>query len=120
MNRRDALSVLGWAAAAAAAQGQSGGMTYRTLGKTGEKVSAIGLGGSHIGAPKDPADGIRIVRSAIDRGITFLDNCWDYREGECERRMGLALRDGYRQKCFLMTKFDGRTREATARQIDES
>ena len=120
MKRRDALSTLGWAAAAAAVQGQSNGMIYRTLGKTGEKVSAIGLGGSHIGAPKDPAEGIRIIRSAVDRGITFLDNCWDYREGECERRMGLALRDGYRRKCFLMTKFDGRTREAAARQIEES
>lgn len=95
-------------------------MIYRTLGITGERVSAIGLGGHHIGRPKDPADGIRIIRTAIDRGITFMDNSWDYHEGESERRMGFALRDGYRQKVFLMTKFDGRTREATARQIGES
>src|SRR5437667_10722386 len=98
----------------------SDGMIYRILGKTGEKVSAIGLGGHHIGRPKDPKEGIRIIRSAIDRGITFMDNCWDYHNGESERRMGEALRDGYRQKVFLMTKFDGRTKAATARQIEES
>jgi aryl-alcohol dehydrogenase-like predicted oxidoreductase len=95
-------------------------MQYRTLGKTGERVSAIGLGGHHIGRPRDPNDGIRILRSGIDRGITFLDNSWDYFDGESERRMGRALRDGYRAKVFLMTKFDGRTRKATAQQIDES
>src|ERR1700681_1718024 len=95
-------------------------MLYRTLGKTGEKVSAIGLGGYHLGHPPDPADAIRIIHRAIDRGITFMDNCWDYHGGESERRMGIALRDGFRQKVFLMTKFDGRTKDATTRQINES
>ena len=95
-------------------------MTYRVLGKTGEKVSAIGLGGHHIGRPADAKEGIRIVRTALDRGMNFLDNCWDYLDGESERRMGDALRDGYRQKAFLMTKFDGRTRKSTMAQIDES
>ena len=95
-------------------------MLYRTLGRTGERVSAVGLGGAHIGRPRDEKDGIRIVRSAIDRGITFLDNCWDYSDGKCEVWMGQALRDGYRKKIFLMTKFDGRTKAATAKQIDES
>jgi len=98
----------------------SAGMIYRSLGRTGEKVSAIGLGGHHIGRPKDPAEGIRIIRTAIDRGITFMDNCWDYHDGESERRMGQALRDGYRKRVFLMTKFDGRTKASTASQIDES
>jgi aryl-alcohol dehydrogenase-like predicted oxidoreductase len=97
-----------------------GMMIYRRLGRTGEKVSAIGLGGFHLGKPKDPNEAVEIVRSAIDRGITFLDNSWDYNEGESERRMGTALRDGYRDRIFLMTKFDGRTRKATAEQIDES
>jgi len=60
----------------------------------------------HIGHPQDRTKGIGIIRGAIDRGITFMDNCWDYNDGESERRMGLALRDGYRQKVFLMTKFD--------------
>ena len=107
--------------AAGQGSGQSGGgMTYRTLGKTGEKVSAIGLGGSHIGRPSQEQEAIRIVRSAIDRGINFMDNCWDYHDGESERRMGQALRDGYRKKVFLMTKFDGRTKASTAQQINES
>ena len=95
-------------------------MVYRKLGRTGEKVSAIGIGGHHIGLPQDPDVGIRIIRHAIDRAITFMDNCWDYHGGESERRMGKALADGYRDKVFLMTKFDGRTRKSTAQQIDES
>jgi aryl-alcohol dehydrogenase-like predicted oxidoreductase len=94
-------------------------MIYRTLGRTGVKVSAIGLGGYHIGVPSE-AEGIKIIRTAIDRGVTFLDNCWDYHDGESEVRMGKALRDGYRNKVFLMTKFDGRTQDSTAKQIDES
>jgi len=125
MDRRQALNVIAGAGIAALARAQStettqpNGMIYRKLGSTGERVSAIGIGGSHIGAPSED-EAIRIVRSALDRGITFLDNCWDYGDGECEIRMGKALRDGYRQKAFLMTKFDGRTKEAAARQIDES
>jgi len=97
-----------------------GGMIYRNFGKTNEKISAIGLGGFHIGFQSDPQESIRIIRFAIDHGITFMDNCWDYNGGESERRMGQALRDGYRQKVFLMTKYDGRTKQAAAKQIDES
>jgi predicted aldo/keto reductase-like oxidoreductase len=96
------------------------GMPHRQLGRTGEKVSAIGLGGYHIGVPKDEQEGIRLIRSAIDRGITFMDNCWDYHDGNSEVRMGKALRDGYRQKAFLMTKIDGQTKTSAARQIEES
>jgi aryl-alcohol dehydrogenase-like predicted oxidoreductase len=107
-------------AANASARKELPGMLYRPLGKTGEKVSALGLGGFHIGVPKDPAEGVRIIRTAIDRGVTFMDNCWDYHDGESERRMGTALLDGYRQRVFLMTKFDGRTKASTAAQIDES
>ena len=120
--RREFLGTLLAAAAAQvlSAQTRSGDMIYRTLGKTGERVSAIGLGGFHIGVPSTEAGGIKLVRAAIDRGITFLDNCWDYQGGKCEDWMGKALRDGYRQKVFLMTKFDGRTRASAARQIDES
>jgi aryl-alcohol dehydrogenase-like predicted oxidoreductase len=95
-------------------------MIYRTLGKTGEKVSAIGLGGAHIGRASSAELATTVVRAAIDRGITFMDNCWDYNDGESERRMGQALRDGYRKRVFLMTKFDGRTKQATSRQIEES
>ena len=68
----------------------------------------------------DEALAIRIVRSAIDRGINFLDNCWDYNDGTSEIRMGKALRDGYRAKAFLMTKIDGRSKESATRQLDES
>ena len=94
-------------------------MQYRTLGRTGERVSAIGVGGYHLSVPAE-AEAIRIVRSAIDAGVNFLDNSWDYADGESERRMGLALRDGYRDKAFLMTKIDGRTAEAALRQFEES
>ena len=96
-------------------------MIYRTLGATGERVSAIGLGGGHIGMKQvDETLAIRIVRSAIDGGINFLDNCWDYNDGASEIRMGKALRDGYRDKAFVMTKIDGRSKTAAARQLDES
>jgi aryl-alcohol dehydrogenase-like predicted oxidoreductase len=92
----------------------------RRLGRTGEQVSLVGLGGWHVGVPADEQESIRIVRTAVDGGITFLDNCWDYHAGESERRMGKALRDGYRTRVFLMTKIDGRDRATAARQIDES
>jgi predicted aldo/keto reductase-like oxidoreductase len=96
-------------------------MLYRTLGSTGERVSAIGVGGWHLGLKKlDEQLAIRIVRSAVDRGINFMDNCWDYNEGTSEIRMGKALRDGYRDRVFLMTKIDGRSRQEAARQLDES
>jgi aryl-alcohol dehydrogenase-like predicted oxidoreductase len=99
---------------------RSGGMQYRTLGRTGAKVSLIGIGGYHIGQPRDPRDGIAIIRTAIDNGVTFMDNSWDYHLGESEIRMGNALRDGYRDKVFLMTKVDGRTRSTVDWQLDES
>jgi len=80
----------------------------------------VGVGGFHLSKPQDPQLAIRIVRSAIDRGINFLDNSWDYAEGESERRMGMALRDGYRDKAFLMTKIDGRTAQSAMQQIEQS
>lgn len=96
-----------------------GEMRYRPLGRTGEEVSVLGLGGHHIGRQKEEKESIGIIRAAIDAGITFMDNCWDYNEGGSEVRMGKALRDGYRKKVFLMTKIDGRTRKAAAEQIDQ-
>jgi len=96
-------------------------MPYRVLGRTGERVSAIGLGGWHLGLKHvDEALSIRIVRTAIDRGITFMDNSWDYNEGRSELRVGKALGDGYREKVFLMTKIDGRSKKEAARQVEES
>jgi uncharacterized protein len=105
---------------AATARPQIAGMQYRDLGRTGEKVSVIGLGGYHIGKQQDPQESIRLIRAAIDRGISFMDNCWDYNDGISEVRMGQALHDGYRQRVFLMTKFDGRTRSEAAKQIEQS
>src|ERR1700692_661625 len=93
---------------------------YRTLGRSKEKVSLIGLGGYHLGNQADPQESIRIIRTGLDEGVNFLDNCWDYNGGESEIRMGNALRDGYRQKAFLMSKIDGRTEAAAASQINES
>lgn len=122
MDRREAISTITGLGLALAGEAEttSKGMPYRQFGKTGEKVSAIGLGGYHIGVPNDAQLGVRIVRTALDNGLNFLDNCWDYHAGESELRMGQALRDGYRQKAFLMTKFDGRTKKAAAQQIEES
>lgn len=98
----------------------TGSIPRRTLGHTGEKVSMVGLGGYHIGNQEEENDSIRIIRTALDEGINFLDNCWDYNGGQSELRMGKALRDGYRQKAFLMTKIDGRDTRTAANQIDES
>jgi predicted aldo/keto reductase-like oxidoreductase len=99
---------------------ETGTVPTRTLGHTGEKVAMVGLGGYHIGMQSDEQESIRIIRTALDNGIDFLDNCWDYNNGQSEVRMGKALRDGYRQKAFLMTKIDGRTKQAASQQIGES
>ena len=94
---------------------------YRVLGSTGEKVSLIGVGGWHLGLKHVSEKlAIRIVRTAIDRGVNFMDNSWDYNDGLSEKRMGKALRDGYREKVFLMTKIDGRSKKEAAKQLDDS
>jgi uncharacterized protein len=99
-----------------------GEMLYRVLGSTGESVSAIGLGGSHIAKPAvSETESIRLIHEAIDRGLTFMDNSWDYNEGQSEMRMGKALaQSGYRDKAFLMTKIDGRSKDIATRQIETS
>ena len=119
------LSVAGAVVAGAARLGvaqetRANGIPYRTLGRTGEKVSLVGVGGAHLGWMHDEQEAIRIVRTALDSGINFMDNSWDYSDGKSEERMGKALRDGYREKAFLMTKIDGRTRQSAAQQLDES
>ncbi|PYU74286.1 MAG: aldo/keto reductase [Acidobacteria bacterium] len=102
------------------AAGAENGIPYRRLGRSGERVSVIGLGGWHLGIQSAEQESVRIIRTALDSGINFLDNCWDYNNGDSEIRMGQALRDGYRHKAFLMTKIDGQTKPAAAAQIDES
>jgi predicted aldo/keto reductase-like oxidoreductase len=131
MQRRDFLKAAAVAGVAAAtpnsiAEAQdttpasSADMQYRQLGRTGEKVSAVGLGGYHIGVQHDPAESVRLIRTAIDRGINFMDNSWDYNDGASEQRMGDALKDGYRKKVLLMTKIDGRTKASFNTQLEES
>jgi aryl-alcohol dehydrogenase-like predicted oxidoreductase len=94
-------------------------MQTRELGKTGVRASILGLGGYHLGLP-DEKEAVRIVRTALDHGMNFLDNCWDYNDGASEERMGKALRDGYRKKAFLMTKLDGRTADSARKQLEQS
>jgi uncharacterized protein len=97
------------------------GMPYRVLGKTGELVSLLCVGGSHIGIYNvSEEEAIAIVRTALDEGVNFLDNSWDYHEGRSEERMGKALKDGYRDKAFLMTKFDGENREDAQQHLEDS
>lgn len=94
---------------------------YRLLGNTGERISPIGIGGWHLGLPTvDEQLSLRIVRTAIDRGVNFMDNSWDYNDGASEIRMGKALRNGYRNRVFLMTKIDGRSKREATRQLDQS
>lgn len=97
-----------------------GEMPFRKLGKTGESVSCIGLGGFHLGLSRlEEADAVRLFQSAVDRGINFSDNSWDYNQGESERRVGKALK-GRRDKVFVMSKFDGRTRQAALKQLEQT
>ncbi len=133
MERRDFLKSATAAGIAAAALGRVSGQTpvtrpqspdmiYRDLGTTGEKVSAIGMGGYHLAkdAHTPAADMIRLVHQAMDRGITFFDNSWDYNDGISEVRLGQALKEGRREKVFLMTKIDGRTKDSYNKQLEES
>jgi len=126
LNRREFVTITaasGVALATGAAWAQEsreGDMIYRTLGATGEKVSAIGVGGYHIGSLPTKEESVRLMRSAIDRGITFMDNCWDYHDGKSEVWMGEALRDGYRKKVFLMSKIDGQKKAPAEKQVNES
>ena len=116
---------ISWSAAGGANGAAQGGanklpegkMPMRPLGRTGVKVSLVGLGGYHIGHAPDEQTATRIIRAAIDHGVNFMDNCWDYNDGKSQVWMGRSLRDGYRQRAFLMTKIDGRTRASAAAQI---
>jgi uncharacterized protein len=128
MERREFLKSAALAAIAAtgahptdAYSAESQTIPRRTLGRTGEKTSLVGIGGYHVGVGSlTDEQSIQIVRTALDSGVNFLDNCWDYNDGLSEIRMGKALRDGYRHKAFLMTKIDGRTRQSAQQQLEES
>ena len=137
MERRDFLksaTAAGIAAARPAALAQSAprissptkrpeapGMIYRELGATGERVSAIGMGGYHLAKDQNSTQDemVALVHQAMDRGITFFDNSWDYNEGISEVRLGKALK-GRREQAFVMTKIDGRTAKSYKKQLEES
>jgi aryl-alcohol dehydrogenase-like predicted oxidoreductase len=93
----------------------------RPFGRSGDRVSILGLGGFHVGLPKTDRAATRLIHAAIDAGVTFLDNAWDYNDGASERRMGLAIADR-RAKVFLMTKacVHGRNAKVAMRQLEES
>ena len=98
----------------------SGPIPQRVLGKTKQKVSMLCLGGYHSRLIKDDLEAVRFIRTAIDMGVTFLDNAWEYHKGGSEELYGKALRDGYRDKVFLMTKTTGRSKQAALKQLDDS
>ena len=121
-NRRDLLLAVGTGLIGGAMSAAPSKDFYRTLGHTGEKVSCIGMGGFHLGKSTiSETDAIKLAHAGIDRGINFMDNSWDYNEGESEKRVGKALaQNGYRKRVLLMTKIDGRTKEEAQKQIDQS
>ena len=129
LSRRDFFKVSAVAAAVTSLGGApptvdtQNGMPYRMLGRTGEKVSLLCLGGNHIGVDTlRDEESIRIMRTAVDEGVNFFDNAYIYQQGRSETRMGMALREGYRDRVFLMTKVysDGRDVKAARRQLEES
>jgi uncharacterized protein len=116
-------AALGLAGAAEAAEdeGSSKGLPVRPLGRTGVKVSLICLGGWHIGSVKDKNEAIKIMHAALDEGLTFFDNAWDYHDGGSEEIMGKALAmGGKRKKCFLMTKNCARDARGTRQHLEDS
>ena len=126
-NRREFLqsaaagAALGLAVTGAAADDRSKGLPTRPLGKTGERVSVLALGGWHIGAVKDQAEAVRIMHAALDEGLTFFDNAWDYHDGGGEEVMGKALAEGgKRRQCFLMTKNCGRDAKTARQHVEDS
>ena len=125
-SRRDFLSAASIAALAQDVLAQTSsasatGLPQRVLGRSGAKVSIACLGGWHIGSVKEDAESIRIMHAAIDEGLTFFDNAWDYHDGHSEEVMGKALRmDGRRSKVFLMTKNCERDYAGSMRNLEES
>ena len=124
--RRDLFrAVLGAGALAGAALAQrpsASGLPTRRLGRTGERVSILGIGGGHIGrvAMEDKQAAIRLMHAAIDNGVVFFDNSWAYQDGASEEAMGDALQGGKRDKVFLMTKCAGRDTKFATQCLEDS
>jgi uncharacterized protein len=121
LTRRVFLGSLALGAAASTAKGQTGSMLHRKLGRTGLEVSALGIGGFHLGSAKDQAEATAIIHRSMDAGVNFFDNCWEYHEGASEERMGIALQ-GLRKNAILMTKVctHGRDKKTAMRMLEES
>jgi predicted aldo/keto reductase-like oxidoreductase len=116
-----AATAVGSMAVADPAPKNAGGIPLRPLGKTGETVTMICLGGYHSSTHPDESASIRLIQRAIDEGITFLDNAWDYHDGAAEERMGKAISQGNRrEKVFLMTKCCGRTARDAQSNLEDS
>jgi predicted aldo/keto reductase-like oxidoreductase len=97
------------------------GLPTRALGRTGVRVSILGLGGAHLGRIKEESEAIRLTHLAIDEGLTFMDNAWEYNRGRSEELMGKALgMEGYRKKAFLMTKVCSRDYQGAMEQLEDS
>lgn len=126
LNRRKFIKLSGGAAVVVAVPTLGKGMStadmpMRTLGKTGEKISMLTIGGYHVGIPEvSEEQSVEIIRTAVDEGVNLLDNAWSYHKGRSESLMGKALKDGYRDKVLLMTKFTARTLDGIKRQLEES
>jgi aryl-alcohol dehydrogenase-like predicted oxidoreductase len=122
VTRRTFVEVFMLGAAGSGVQGQSGGeVPKRPLGRTGLQVSALGIGGYHLGSAKSDADANQIINEALDAGVNFFDNAWEYHQGLSEERLGRALK-GKRDRAVVMTKVctHGRDKNAAMRQIEES
>src|ERR1700680_4543972 len=113
-------AALGLTAAAPADEPPGQGLPTRPLGKTGQRVSILCLGGWHIGAVKDKAEAVKIMHAALDEGLFFFDNAWDYHDGGSEEVMGEALSaKGKREKCFLMTKNCNRDAKGVRQHLED-
>src|SRR3984957_18613874 len=102
--------------------GGAGDMIYRKFGSTDARISAIGLGGHHLGDLPTLDEAVQLIHEAIDAGVTFFDNAWEYYNGKTETILGRALRDGRRDKVFLMTKVctHGRSGTLAMQMLEDS
>lgn len=116
--RRELLAAAGLSMLVSAAEG---GLPTRKLGRTGANVSILGVGGAHLGRIREQAEITRFLHMAVDEGMTFMDNAWEYNQGRSEEVMGIGLAEGgYRQKAFLMTKVCSREYKGAMEQLEDS
>jgi predicted aldo/keto reductase-like oxidoreductase len=121
MKEASAITLLAQQVIAQTSSATATGLPTRVLGRTQVRVPIIGLGGWHIGSVKDEKEALRIMHAAMDEGLTFFDNAWDYQDGHAEEVMGKALAmDNRREKVFLMTKNCERDYAGSMKCLDDS